>query len=181
MTYSLSCSHLPTWASKLIMWPLTLFHMGGGGGAGDGFCPPNFLDVITLVLKAVAAPNLARFPKYWWEIWSWSQIFKIGCQYHVKLRYLARAHCKTEKSYLDAHDFWLSLDFNKTYIFGKPLPRPFEWCIIWLIRWRQHFSIVSIVSLWCHTIVLGLFSQKSVYLLQVYITTQFASFNCYNS
>ena len=33
-------------------------NVGGGGG---GFCPPNFLDVITLVLKAVAAP---------WEIWS---------------------------------------------------------------------------------------------------------------
>ena len=28
-----------------------------------GFCPPRFKDVITPVLKAVAAPNLASFPE----------------------------------------------------------------------------------------------------------------------
>ena len=32
-------------------------------GGGGGFCPSNFSEVITLVLKAAQAPNLAPFLK----------------------------------------------------------------------------------------------------------------------
>ena len=74
------------------------------------------------------------------EIWLKSLIFKIGYQDYVTWPYLARGHCKTEKSYLNAHKFRFShlmstqLTFLESSYENLSNDVSFD-----SIRWRQHF------------------------------------------
>ena len=66
------------------------------------------------------------------------------------------------------------LDFNKTYIFEKLLPRPSERYIIRLDLVISAFSIVFTKDVILTSyFIFAIFKWKSVYLLQGYITIQF--------